>query len=168
MLVPVMALSLLGLFGGRHPIGGEARVTTQVFGVERWRLQVIKDPFAGTTVCRLTAGPARVERGRLIWPLGSSVDSTHAAYRIDQGPPHVQSALALPVTANMTNPSDGLAVVPVAEIAAGRLLEVRAHPGARVRRLDVAGLDQALAAADRVGCGLASNAPADAPVAGLR
>lgn len=163
-LSSILALSLAFPFGHHGPPRRSARVTQATYRVQGWRLHVTRDPFADTTGCELHEGDARVEQGRLIWALGAGVDSTHAVYRIDDGSARMQSSLSLPVSANLTNPSNGVIVAPVNELRGGRFLQVRANPQAHLRTLRIAGLDEALAAADRLGCERPANAPDKPPI----
>lgn len=154
MLAALLALSLFGVPHHHGPRKPSLRPTTHVYGIGVWRLRVHVDPFAGATTCALATrdGALVVDHGRVVRAFGPGVDSTHAVYRIDGGPPQVQSVRDLPATANLTNPSDGLLVMPVEKLAAASVVEVRATDRAFVRRIRVARLDEALGDAARLGC----------------
>ena len=128
------------------------RIQTHVYGFDRWRLRVAQDPFARTVTCKLHRRDAEVRRGRLVWSLGSRVDTHAAVWRIDGGEPRVQGPRDLPASANLDNPSDGRIVAPVALLDGAHDLAARANPHTRVRTLPLAGLTPALAAAARLNC----------------
>lgn len=144
----MLAAALVFALAVRTP----TRVEHHVYRVGRWRLEVTHDLFAASTKCRLAQGRAVVDRGRLVWSLGPKVDTLHAVVRIDGGAPHTQSEGDLPASANTSNPSDGRVVLPLPAVAGARRVQVRAGPANRVHDLTVARLDEALAAAGRLGC----------------
>lgn len=146
--MPAAALALASALASRTP----TRVDHHVYGVGRWRLEVTHDGFAASTTCRLAQGRAVVHDGRLVWSLGPKVDTLHAVVRIDGGAPHVQSERDLPASANTGNPSDGRVVIPLPALVGARRVQVRVDPRHLVHGLTVARLDEAAAAAERLGC----------------
>ena len=148
MLAAVLALSL-----SSHPAPPQpppVATRSQLYG--GWRLRVTRDAFAGRTTCRVGRRDAEVEHGRLLWRMGAGVDTSAAVWRIDAGEPRRQSLLDLPASANLGNPSDGRLSAPAALLSGAQVIEARATPHGRVRRLEVARLDEALAAAAAQGC----------------
>lgn len=146
--MPFAAAALaLSLFAGHAD-----RLEHHRYAVGEWRLAVTKDSFARSTTCRLTTHDARIQHGRLVWRLGASVDTSGAVWRIDEGEPRHQALRDLPVSANLANPSDGRLVAPVSLLTGARVIETRPSPHAHVRRLSLARLDEALAAAAAQGC----------------
>lgn len=146
--MPAAVIALAFALAARPP----TRVDHHLYGVGRWRLEVTHDAFAASTTCRVFQGSAAVDDGRLVWSLGPKVDTLNAVVRIDGGAPHVQSERDLPASANTGNPSDGRIVVPLPALSGARRLQVRAGPQNRVHGLVVARLDEAVAAAGRLGC----------------
>ena len=147
MLLAALALTLFA----RTP-ATSTRAPVQRFREGPWRLEVRRDAFARSTACRLSRRGASVEHARLIWRLGASVDTSAAVWRIDDGEPRRQRLVDLPASVNLANPSDGRIVAPLPLLAGARALESRPTPDAALRRLDLAGLDGAVAAAARLGC----------------
>lgn len=127
-------------------------ITSTLYSAGDWRLRVTRDPFARTTACRVGHRDAEVRHGDLVWRLGAGVNTSRAVWRIDAGEPRRQSLLDLPASADLDNPSDGRLAVPVSLLAGAHWVETRPSPRAPVRRLDVARLDELLAAAPRLGC----------------
>ena len=147
MLLAAFALALFG----RTP-APSTRVPVQRYREGPWRLEVRRDAFARTTACRLTRPGASVEHARLIWRLGAKVDTSAAVWRIDDGEPRRQRLVDLPASVNLANPSDGRIAAPLSLLPGAQALESRPTPDARLRRLDLEGLDAAVANAARLGC----------------
>jgi hypothetical protein len=147
MLIAALALAL-----ATPSAATPERVRPERYREGAWRLDVRRDPFARTTRCALSRPGASVEHGRLLWRLGPRVDTSAAVWRIDGGEPRHQRLTDLPASENLANPSDGRIAAPLPLLAGAQALEARATPDARLRRLDLAGLDQATASAARLGC----------------
>ena len=147
MLLAALAFSLFA-----HATAASGRVPVERYREGAWRLEVRRDTFARTTACRLYRRDASVEHARLLWRLGARVDTGAAVWRIDDGEPRHQRLVDLPASVNLPNPSDGRIAAPLPLLTGARALEARATPDAPLRRLELDGLDAAVASAARLGC----------------
>src|SRR5260221_13615087 len=75
-----MALSLMG----HHATGAPVDQHKVVVG---WDLHVHRDTFTGQTGCSLYRRDIRVSSHTVIFHLDDGVETTHAWFRIDGGPP---------------------------------------------------------------------------------
>jgi hypothetical protein len=159
MIGSMVALALFGGLFQRTP----ADAPVQRFQVRGWTAEVKTDGFSGAVSCRLRSGRATVTRGGARFDLGRWTNTSAAEYRIDgaavkSGREAMMNVALLGVrtiSANASNPSNGIVHIPAAELSAASAVAIRPAPGARVRTFAVAGLQEALDAEKQRGCDLA-------------
>jgi hypothetical protein len=159
--LPALALALsLPLVAPHHT--GDEQSRHQRIGA--WSLTVTHDRFAAETKCRLSTHGLDFQREALVARLPSGVDTSSAAYRVDDSPPREVGADTMELAHmgfalhqdDLDNPSGGVVRVPAHLLTGAGRLTVQARPGGRIWSFKVAGLDAALDAARAAGCGPAS------------
>jgi hypothetical protein len=133
----------------------------QVYKSGRWTLKVHKDPFSNTTQCSLASPGVDIARSVARFRLSGRIDTAQALYRVDDGQPipwrthamHFTSHGYQLETANLGNPSGGVVLVPLNEVAGGQVVYIRPSARARIRTFRLDGLASALQSAKAAGCG---------------
>jgi hypothetical protein len=124
-------------------------------GVNGWKLTVRLDRFTYRRTCSLHRDYVHYERQALVFHLPPYIDTSHAAYRIDNGTPRWVSADAMDLARlgfalhddDLNNPSGGVVRITLARLAGGRQVEIEPKPFGPWMRFHADGIQAALAAA---------------------
>ena len=151
----LVALLMSSSFG--HP--AVSRIAESHAGA--WTLRVHSDPFRQRTTCRLTTDRVRYGRRSLVFAFSHRLDTSDAAYRVDDGQPMAanndEMALARLGVAvhhdDLHNPSGGLVRIPEIKVRGARTVTIQIKADGPSERFKVDGLNEALTAAANAGCG---------------
>jgi len=124
-----------------------------------WTLRVHSDRFSGGVSCRLFKHNVDYQRDALVFRLSRRASTLTSVYRIDGGAPRAASADALELARmgfaiyqdDLANPSGGVVRIPAHRLQGAKsvAIEVWREPVT----FDITGLDAALDAASKSGCG---------------
>jgi hypothetical protein len=160
----VSAVAAMALLSGLPNIGTllhhnpDQRVEqSRVMG---WRLEVTRDSFANTTVCKIDKSAILYKHGVVTFQLGHGVNTANAQFRVDDGPARDTSSVALQAAGlgavlrpgKLPNPSDGAVNIPAAILAGARQISIRSDSGSGHRNFNLSGLSEALEVAKGKNC----------------
>lgn len=154
----ILFLSALLPFG--HP-----QIVTNRYLIPAWHVDARRDRFSGGIACRVYQGPARrptviYQRSTLAFAFPKSRNTLNAAFQVDGGyvrpwssvyPTLVGTGATLSGR-SMTNPTEGLVLLPTSILMNATTVTIRAWPNERPRTFTVLGLAGALTAARGLGC----------------
>jgi hypothetical protein len=137
------------------------QTVTAIHGVAKgWRYDLVRDRFAGGESCRMRRGPIALAGGFATFSLGKQVDTADAQFRIDNGPVKPWRTLAPRLVAagltiqddSLANPSRGQVILPLADIIAGREVDIRPAGRQNPQRFRLTSLAPAVDLAALRGC----------------
>jgi hypothetical protein len=152
----ILAIVLLTWWAAHSP-----QTVTEVHGhAKGWRYDLVNDRFAGGESCKLSRGGIDISRGFATFNLGKDVDTADALYRVDNGPVKPWRTLAPRLVAagvkiqddSVANPSRGQVILPLADIIAGREVDIRPAGRKNPRRFKLVALAPAVDLAALRGC----------------
>lgn len=156
---------LVVLASSLWPFGNSGQTVKNRYLVPAWHVDTVLDRFTNRTACRVYQGAARkpsvsYARGTLAFAFPRSRNIINADFRVDDGParpwtsvyPAVVGSGATLAGKSMTNPTQGLVIIPVATVAGATTVTIRSRPDDKPRVFSVGGLQDAMAAARRLGC----------------
>jgi hypothetical protein len=129
--------------------------------VGAWTVRERMDRFTHRSTCALARPRVRYERQALVLQLPARLDTSAVVYRIDEGPVISVREDAMELARlgfalhddDLANPSGGRVTVPARRLAEARAIRVEVRPRGAVYSFKVDGLESALDAAARLGCG---------------
>lgn len=144
------------------------QVTQRHYESGGWRLTVGHDRFTDALVCSLKTHTMHYRSGTLIFHIKRGIDTTHAVYKIDDGPPTPVSAAFHEVEAHgffprrgwVDDPEGGDVALPAAYVHDARRVAIRPSTAMRPLIFKVDRFDDALEHAEAEGCDAASFKPA--------
>lgn len=157
MLTNTIALSLVGFLWHAPP----KDVTFEKFRVAPgWVLEVRRDRFLNASTCVVRSRRVSYASGLVTFQFDGKLNTAEAVYRIDQGPPRAAADVAVAsaglgarhFTGNLRNPSGGRVFLPMSQLEAASMLEVRPNPKKRSRAFKLQGLQAGVAEARRQQC----------------
>ena len=142
------------------------RVRTDDYNHQGWQISIRRDGFTGQTHCRLyrlkTLRQGRVTYAQhtLGFELGAKIDASRAWYILDNGPakrwqdlyPGLAAARVPLEGPGLLNPTGGVVLIPLDQLADARVVTIRADEKTSPQRFELKGLAEALAAARLKGC----------------
>lgn len=158
---PVLLPIMIALW----PFGIHGQTQKSRYLIPAWHVDTVRDRFDNHIVCRVFQGNASrptvsYTRGAVAFGFARSRNTLDADFRIDDGPARpwtsvypalVGAGATLPGT-SMTNPTQGLVLLPMTTLAGATTVTIRARPSDNPRVFSIGGLSDALAAARRLGC----------------
>lgn len=152
----------LAVFGSFWPHNA-TQTTVERQHQKGWTLEIRHDAFAGVTQCRISGHDVELVHGVATFRFHHWVDTSHALFRIDDGPtvssqtvaPEAAALGAALWTNDLSNPSDGQVHIPAARLDAAHAVTIRPNTRAGVRTFALAGLAELRASAKAHGCGAA-------------
>lgn len=163
-----MNIVLLAIFASSlWPFGHSGQTTSNRYLIPAWHIDTTRDRFNSRVVCRVFQGSRHqpivsYARGTLAFAFARSRNTLAAEFRVDNGPTRpwtsvypalVGAGATLPGT-SMTNPTQGLVILPIGILTGATTVTIRARPSDRPRVFSVGGLGDAIASARRLGCDL--------------
>ena len=158
-------LTIIIMLGSVWPFGHRAQTETSRYLIPAWHVDATRDRFTNKMVCRVYQGQrlhpdVTYERETLAFRFSRHLSTLQAEFRVDGGPAQPWTATyptligsGATLTGNsMTNPTDGLVVLPAALLANATTVTIRPTPSKRPRTFGVGGFGDALASARRLGC----------------
>ncbi len=155
------ALSFLPAIWPLHP----PQSVTHDYALPVWRITQTRDKFAGQIRCKVYQGehahPAvsYADRG-LVFHFSRRLNTLEAVYRLDGGAPHrwrdlypkiIEAGASLD-GGSLANPTGGLVIMPLSELAMVHTITIRPTPTATPRTFTIDGYADAIEAARARGC----------------
>jgi len=156
-----LALALLGGW----PFGSHGQTETSRYVIPAWHVETVRDRFTQRRVCHVFQGnrhhpKVSYSRGTLAFAFPRSRNTLEAEFSVDGGPARpwtsvypavVATGATLPGT-SMTNPTQGLVILPVSALKGAIRVTIRSRPNDKPRVFSIAGLADAIASGGRLGC----------------
>lgn len=147
------------------PFGGKSQTETSRYLIPAWHVDTTRDRFTQKIVCRVYQGSRgdpdiSFQRDTLAFQFGHGRNTTDADFRIDGGAvrpwtavyPSLIASGATLTGASLTNPTDGMVILPVALLENATSVTIRPTPTSKPKTFSVAGLSDAVKAAQQLGC----------------
>lgn len=158
-------LLILALLGGWWPFGHHAQSEERRYLIPAWHVDAVRDRFTERSTCRIYQGTGSrptvsFARDSLAFAFGGSRNTLEADFRVDGGPVRswtsvypalIGSGATLPAK-SMTDPTGGFVILPMAVLRGATTVTIRARPKDEPRTFSIAGLSDAIVAAQRLGC----------------
>jgi hypothetical protein len=156
ILAPSLSIPAVWATGQQSPKSATSRQR-----IGQWTLETTRDPFTGSTSCRLRTGAMSYSRLAMTFQLGRRVDTFDAFYKIDQGPAVSWRVNAMVLAAsgvllqseNLSNSSGGRVAVPLSVLVRAGAIAIRASSQQNARVFSLKDLPAALGRAKAAGCG---------------
>jgi hypothetical protein len=161
MSIRYLPIALLLASAVTPPADAKRDHNVEVSRIAGWTLKVRLDRFTGRRTCLLSFW-SRIdyERGALVFHLAPRIDTSAAAYRVNDGVV-IEARDDLPDLArrgflleddNLDNPSGGLVRIPEARLAGARSVRIEPGPNQRSFLFNIAGFPSARDRAHTAGC----------------
>jgi len=156
-LVAPLSLALgLALNPFRHP----GQLTRRVHHLRSWTLIVGRDKFTDAVTCSLYSRRIRYRPGALIFHLGNGLETTHAVFRADDGPPtpvsqafhRLEAEGYFPRRGWIDRLAGGDVALPPEVLAGVSRVSIRASPRRAPNTFDIGDFADVLDRAQDLGC----------------
>lgn len=143
-----------------NPHAHHAQLVKRTYHLRAWTTVVRHDTFTDAVTCTLAAPRMRYRAATLIFHLRNGLETTHAVFRVDDGPPAPVAAAFHGLEARgffprrgwIDNPAGGDVALPAAYVRGARRIWIRATPRLPPTVYDVSRFDDALDRARDAGC----------------
>jgi hypothetical protein len=140
-------------------LGGHT-LSSARYRLRGWTINVTYDRFTHETQCTLAKNRMSVDGSTLIFQFKASLDTADAWYRLGSAPPQPWRALIPDLMASgikvrsddLLNPSQGRIPIPLGMLSREPLVQIQSGPRNAPASFSIAGLFDAIAAANAQGC----------------